>query len=154
MKIAMGNDHAAVEMKMELKAYLEEQGIEIINVGTDTSERYDYPLAGYQVAKLVQEGKADFGIAICGTGVGISLAANKVPGIRAFPCSEPYSAAMGRRHNNANVLCLGARVVGVELAKMIVDSFLLAEFEGGRHADRVALISKIEEDTEGFKKNI
>ena len=129
MKIAMGNDHAAVEMKMELKAYLEEQGIEIINVGTDTPERYDYPLAGYQVAKLVQEGKADFGIAICGT-------------------------AMGRRHNNANVLCLGARVVGVELAKMIVDSFLLAEFEGGRHAERVALISEIEEDAEGFKKKV
>lgn len=152
MKIAMGNDHAAVEMKLELKEYLEEQGIEIINVGTDSSERYDYPLAGFQVASLVAEGKADFGIAICGTGIGISLSCNKVEGIRAFPCTEPYSAMMARRHNDANVLCLGARVIGIELAKMIVDSFFLAEFEGGRHAERVALISEIEENAEAFRK--
>ena len=151
MKIAMGNDHAAVEMKKELLRYLEEKGIEVINVGTDTAERYDYPLAGFQVARLVKEGKADLGIAICGTGIGISLSCNKVEGIRAFPCSEPYSARMARQHNNANVLCLGARVIGVELAKMIVDTFLSAEFEGGRHAERVQLISEIEEDVEKFK---
>lgn len=153
MKIAMGNDHAAVEMKMEIKRYLEERGIEILNVGTDSPERYDYPLAGFQVASLVSEGKADFGIAICGTGIGISLSCNKVEGIRAFPCTEPYSAVMARRHNNANVLCLGARVIGIELAKMIVDSFLHAEFEGGRHAERVAMISEIEENAEAFRKN-
>ena len=144
MKIAIGNDHAAVEMKMEIMKYLEEKGIEVINVGTDTAERYDYPIAGYKVARLVADGAVDCGIAICGTGIGISLAANKVKGIRAFACSEPYSAAMAKRHNNANVLCFGARVVGAELAKSIVDAYLNAEFEGGRHADRVGMIMEIE----------
>ncbi len=144
MKVAIGNDHAAVEMKMEIKKYLEEKGIEVVNVGTDTAERYDYPIAGYKVAKLVADGDVDCGIAICGTGIGISLAANKVKGIRAFACSEPYSAAMAKRHNNANVLCFGARVVGAELAKSIVDAYLNAEFEGGRHAERVGMIMEIE----------
>ncbi len=146
MRIAIGNDHAAVEMKREIQVYLEEKGHVLINVGTDSTERYDYPIAGFHVAKLVQEGKADCGIAICGTGIGISLAANKVRGIRAFACSDPYSAQMARRHNNAQVLCFGARVVGVELARMIVDSYLGASFEGGRHAERIALITKIEEE--------
>lgn len=145
MKIAIGNDHAAVEMKKEIQQYLEEKGIEVINVGTDTPERYDYPIAGYQVATLVAEGKVDCGIAICGTGIGISLAANKVKHIRAFACSDPYSAAMAKRHNNANVLCFGARVVGIEVAKCIVDAYLSAEFEGGRHAERVNMIMEIEE---------
>ncbi len=146
MKIVIGNDHAAVEMKQEIMQYLTEKGHEVINVGTDTHESYDYPKAGYQVGKMVADGEADFGIAICGTGIGISLAANKVKGIRAFACSDPYSAAMAKRHNNANVLCFGARVVGSELAKMIVDSYLNAEFEGGRHQRRVDLIMDIEEN--------
>ena len=128
MKIAMGNDHAAVEMKLELKEYLEEQGIEIINVGTDSSERYDYPLAGFQVASLVAEGKADFGIAICGTGIGISLSCNKVEGIRAFPCTEPYSAMMARRHNDANVLCLSSDYMTEEEVNAAVVGFLEEPF--------------------------
>lgn len=144
MKIAIGNDHAAVEMKQEIMEYLLKKGIEIINVGTDSHESCDYPVSGYRVAMAVADGNADCGIAICGTGIGISLAANKVNGIRAFACSEPYSAEMARRHNNANVLCFGARVIGIELAKKIVDAFLEAEFEGGRHQRRVDMISAVE----------
>ena len=116
MKIAMGNDHAAVEMKQEIMAYLREKGYEVLNLGTDSSESCDYPLYGEKVGQAVASGEADLGIAICGTGIGISLAANKVPGIRAAVCSEPYSAKLSRMHNDTNVLCFGARVVGTELA--------------------------------------
>ena len=145
MKIAIGNDHAAVELKQEIKKHLEERGVEVVNVGTDTAERYNYPVAGYKVAKLVAAGEVDGGVLICGTGIGISLAANKVKGIRAAVCSEPYSAKMAKEHNNANISAFGARVVGIDLAKMIVDTWLDAEFLGGRHAERVALITEIEE---------
>lgn len=144
MKIVIGNDHAAVEMKKEIACFLEEKGIEVINVGTDTTESVDYPVYGEKVGRAVAEGRADLGIAICGTGLGISLAANKVRGIRACVCSEPYTAEMSRRHNNCNVLCFGARVVGMDLAKMIVETWLNAEFEGGRHQRRVDEIMKIE----------
>ena len=144
MKIAIGNDHAAVKMKQEISEYLEEKGYEIINVGTDTPESVDYPVYGEKVARKVADGEADLGIAICGTGLGISLAANKVKGIRACVCSEPYTAQMSRRHNNCNVLCFGARVVGLDLAKMIVDTWLSSEFEGGRHQRRVDMIMDIE----------
>ena len=144
MKLAIGNDHAAVDMKREIVDYLKGEGVEVVNVGTDTAERFDYPVAGYRVAKLVASGAVDGGILICGTGVGISLAANKVRGVRAVVCSEPYTAKLSKQHNNTNVLAFGARVVGVELAKMIVDAWLDAEFEGGRHAERVALITEIE----------
>ncbi|MCR5369866.1 MAG: ribose 5-phosphate isomerase B [Clostridium sp.] len=145
MKIVIGNDHAAVTMKQDISAYLEEKGYEIINVGTDTSESVDYPVYGEKVARMVASGEADLGIAICGTGLGISLAANKVKGIRACVCSEPYTARMSRMHNNCNVLCFGARVVGLDLAKMIVDTWLSTEFEGGRHQRRVDMIMAIEE---------
>ena len=144
MKIAIGNDHVAVEMKREIVAYLEELGHEVINLGTDSSERCDYPIYGEKVARAVVKGEAERGIIICGTGVGISLAANRVRGIRAVVCSEPYSAALSRQHNNTNVLAFGARVIGVELAKLIVKSWLDAEFEGGRHATRVAMLDAIE----------
>ena len=144
MKIAIGNDHVAVEMKREIVAYLEELGHEVINLGTDNSERCDYPIYGEKVARAVVKGEAERGIIICGTGVGISLAANRVRGIRAVVCSEPYSAALSRQHNNTNVLAFGARVIGVELAKLIVKSWLDAEFEGGRHATRVAMLDAIE----------
>lgn len=144
MKIAIGNDHAAVDMKNIIKSYLEEKGYEIINFGTDTTESVDYPLYGEMVANAVVSGKADLGIAICGTGVGISIACNKVNGVRAVCCSEPYSAKLSRIHNNSNVLCFGARVIGPELAKMIVDEWLAAEFIGGRHQKRVDIISEIE----------
>jgi len=143
MKIAIGNDHVAVEMKQEIAAYLRSLGHEVINLGTDSSERCDYPVYGEKVAREVAEGRAERGITICGTGVGISLAANRVKGVRAVVCSEPYSAALSRQHNNTNVLSFGARVIGIELAKLIVKSWLDAEFEGGRHADRVRMLDEI-----------
>ena len=146
MIIAMGNDHAGVEMKNGIMTFLQEQGYEIINVGNDdpADRGDDYPIYGYRVGRLVADGKADLGICICGTGVGISLAANKVPGIRACACSDPYTARMSRRHNDSNVLAFGARVVGIETAKMIVTEWLNAEFEGGRHQRRIDMITEIE----------
>ena len=146
MTIVIGNDHAALEMKKEIKKYIEDKGIDVIDVGTNSPERFDYPISGYNVGKAVASGKADCGIAICGTGVGISIAANKVHGIRACVCSEPYSAALSKRHNNSNVLCFGARVVGIELAKMIVDAWLDATYEGGRHQRRIDMIANIEQN--------
>lgn len=145
MKIVIGNDHAAVELKNIIKEHLEGKGIEVINVGTDTGDSCDYPVYGEKVGRAVASGEADLGIAICGTGVGISIAANKVKGVRACVCSEPYSAKLSRMHNNSNVLAFGARVVGSEMAKMIVDTWLEAEYEGGRHQRRVDLIHAIEE---------
>lgn len=145
MKIAMGNDHSAVEMKKEIKAYLEEKGYEIVDFGTNETVSCDYPVYGEKVGRAVAAGEVDRGILICGTGLGISLAANKVKGIRACVCSEPFTAKLSRMHNNTNILAFGARVVGVELAKMIVDEWLAAEFEGGRHQRRVDMIMEIEQ---------
>ena len=145
MKLVIGNDHVAVEMKQEIKAYLEEKGIEVIDVGTNSTSRFNYPVSGYKAAKLVAEGKADGGILICGTGVGISLAANKVKGIRACVCSELYSAKLSKQHNNSNMIAFGARVIGIETAKMIVDEWLNASYEGERHQIRVDMIAEIEE---------
>ena len=144
MKLAIGNDHVAVEMRNEIRAYLETKGYEVTDVGTNKPGSFDYPISGYKVAKLVASGEADLGICICGTGLGISLAANKVKGIRACVCSEPYTARMARQHNNCNVLCFGARVVGIEMAKMIVDEWLEASFLGDRHQRRVDMIMEIE----------
>ena len=144
MKIAIGNDHAAVALKKEILEYLQEKGYEMINVGTDQETSFHYPVSGYRVAKMVAAGEADLGILICGTGVGISLAANKVKGIRCCVCSEPYTAKMSREHNNSNILAFGARVVGPDLAKMIVDEWLNAQFLGGRHQTRVDMIMEIE----------
>ncbi len=146
MKIAIGNDHSAVEMKTMVKEHLEAKGYEVLNLGTDSSESCDYPIYGEKVGRAVASGEADLGIVICGTGLGISLAANKVKGIRACVCSEPYTAIMSRKHNNANVLAFGARVVGTEMAKLIVDEWLAAEFEGGRHQRRVDMIMAIEDE--------
>ena len=145
MKIGIGNDHVAVEMKQEVVKYLQELGYEVMNYGTDTTESCHYPIYGEKVARAVVAGEVDLGILICGTGVGISLAANKVKGIRAVVCSEPYSAKLSRQHNNTNILAFGARVIGVEMAKMIIDEWLNAEFQGGRHQDRVNMIMAIEE---------
>lgn len=144
MRIGIGNDHAAVEMKQQIAEFLEELGHDVINYGTDTNESCDYPEYGRKVGKAVVSGEVDLGILICGTGVGISLAANKVKGVRAVVCSEPYSAKLSRQHNNTNVLAFGARVVGIEVAKMIVTEWLNAEFEGERHQRRVDLIMAIE----------
>ncbi len=145
MKIGIGNDHAAVEMKNIIKEHLEERGFEVVNFGTDSSESFDYPVAGYQVGRAVASGEVDLGVLICGTGVGISLAANKVTGVRACVCSEPYTAKLSRMHNNTNIIAFGARVVGSELAKMIVDEWLDAEYEGGRHQRRVDMLTEIDE---------
>ena len=145
MKIAIANDHSAVELKNIIKEHLESKGYEVLNLGTDSTESCDYPEYGAKVARAVVSGEVEKGILICGTGLGISLAANKVKGIRAAVCSEPFTAKMARVHNNCNILAFGARVVGAELAKMIVETWLDAEFEGGRHQRRVDLITAIEE---------
>lgn len=146
MKIGIGNDHVAVEYKNIIKDYIEEKyGYEVINYGTDTEERFDYPISGEAVANAVISGEVDKGILICGTGVGIGIAANKVNGIRCITCSEPYSALLSRKHNNTNILSFGARVIGIELAKMIVDAWLTGEYEGGRHQIRIDMIKNIEE---------
>ncbi len=136
-KLAIGNDHTAIDLKNEIMAYVQEKGIEVINVGTDSPERFNYPISGYKVARMVADGEVDGGILICGTGVGISLAANKVEGIRAVVCSE-------RQHNNTNIVAFGARVIGVETAKDIVDAWLGAEYEGGRHQVRIDMIDEIQ----------
>lgn len=144
MKIAIGNDHTGLELKRELIGLIRELGHEVRDFGTDSAENTDYPIYGVRAARAVAQGEYDLGIVICGTGIGIGLAANKVRGIRCAMCSEPYSAMMARRHNNANMLALGARVVGTELAKMIALSFLENDFEGGRHARRVGQILSVE----------
>jgi len=144
MRIAIGNDHVALEMKRQIAEYVTSLGHEVINYGTDGCEGFDYPIAGEAVARAVAGKEAELGILICGTGIGISLAANKVRGIRCAVCSEPYSAKLSRQHNDTNIIAFGARVVGIELAKMIVEQWLLAEFEGGRHKMRVDMISDIE----------
>ena len=131
-------------MKNEIKAYLEEKGHEVVNFGTDTSESCNYPEYGEKVGVAVAGGDVDLGVLICGTGVGISIAANKVEGVRAVVCSEPYSAKLSREHNNSNILAFGARVIGIEMAKMIVDAWLDAEFMGGKHGKRVDMIMDIE----------
>lgn len=145
MKIGIGNDHSAVEMKKEIAQYVTELGHEVINYGTDSTDSCDYPVYGERVGSAVAAGEVDLGILICGTGLGISLAANKVHGVRAVVCSEPCTARLSREHNNANVLAFGARIVGVEMAKMIVETWLKAQFQGGRHQRRVDMIMAIEE---------
>ncbi|EGG82289.1 ribose 5-phosphate isomerase B [Lachnospiraceae bacterium 2_1_46FAA] len=144
MRIGIGNDHAAVEMKEQIVAFLEELGHEVVNYGTDTNDSCDYPVYGEKVGRAVVDGDVECGILICGTGVGISIAANKVKGVRAVVCSEPYSAKLSKQHNNTNILAFGARVIGIELAKMIVEEWLNTEFEGDRHQRRVDMISDIE----------
>ena len=145
MKLAIGNDHVAVDMKNVIRAHLESRGIEVLDVGTNSTERFHYPISGYKVARLVADGEVDGGVLICGTGVGISLAANKVQGIRACVCSDPYTARLSRQHNNTNIIAFGARVIGIETARMIVDEWLAAEFEGGRHQTRIDMIAEIEQ---------
>ncbi|EJZ6928965.1 ribose 5-phosphate isomerase B [Listeria monocytogenes] len=148
MKIAIGNDHVGIELKPVIVAYLQDLGHEVDDFGAFSNERTDYPEYGKKVAESVAAGKSVLGILICGSGVGISIAANKVNGIRAVVCSEPYSAKLSREHNNTNILAFGSRVVGAELAKMIVQNWLDAEFEGGRHAKRVEMIARIEDEND------
>ena len=127
MKIGIANDHSAVDMKKQVVEYLVEKGYEVVNYGTDSYESCPYPKYGEKIGKAVADGEVDLGVAICGTGLGISMAANKVHGVRAAVCSEPYTAKMAREHNNANVIAFGARVIGIEMAKMILDKSILAQ---------------------------
>ena len=143
LKIAIGSDHVGLELKPVIVDYLKELGHEVEDFGAYTKERTDYPIYGVKVAEAVVKGGYDCGIVMCGTGVGISIAANKVKGIRAVVCSEPYSAKLSKEHNNTNILAFGSRVVGSELAKMIVKEWLDAKFEGGRHSKRVNMLDNM-----------
>lgn len=142
MKLVIGNDHAGVEFKEKLVKALEERGHEVINVGTDFLESVDYPDIAVLVGEKVLDGEAKFGILICGTGIGISIAANKIKGIRAALVHNEFTAKLARLHNDANVIALGARVIGDELGLACVETFINTEFEGGRHARRVGKIEK------------
>ena len=142
--IAIGSDHGGFELKTHIIKYLKEQGIELFDFGTYTEDSCDYPDIAEKVSKAVANSEYEKGILICGTGIGISIAANKVDGIRAALCGDVYSAKMTRKHNDANILCLGGRVTGRELAFMICDTFLSEEFEGGRHQNRIEKIHALE----------
>ena len=144
MKIAIGNDHAAVEMKQEIMAYLQELGYEVVNMGTDTHDSCDYPEYGEKVGRAVAAKEVDCAVLICGTGVGISIAANKVKGVRAAVCSDVTTAHLVKEHNNANIIAFGARIVGMETAKDIVSAYLNATYLGGRHERRVQMLNAIE----------
>ncbi len=144
--IALGADHGGYELKESIKKHLEEKGIEYKDFGTYTGESVDYPIVAKQVAQAVAAGEYEKAILCCGTGIGISIAANKVKGIRCACCSDCFSAHYTRLHNDANILAMGGRVVGAGLACMMVDTFLETEFEGGRHTRRVELITAIENE--------
>ncbi len=142
--IALASDHVGLELKKKLMTLLDEKGLTYHDYGTYTNERCDYPVYGSKAARAVASGECECGILICGTGVGISLSANKIHGIRCVVCSEPYSAKLSRQHNNTNMLALGARVVGDELARMIVSVWLETPFEGGRHQRRIDQLTELE----------
>ena len=144
MKIAIACDHSALELKAEVKDLLASRGIDCEDFGTYTTDSCHYPIFGARAAQAVADGACDLGIVICGTGIGMSMVANKIKGVRCALCSDTYSAKMTRIHNNSNVLALGARVIGVELAKEIVAAWLDAEFEGGRHQVRIDMITALE----------
>jgi len=144
--IAIGSDHIGYQHKEDIKKYFDERNIKYKDFGSFSTERTDYPIIAKKVATSVSKKECDKGILICGTGVGMGIAANKVKGIRAVMCSEPYSSKLSRLHNDSNILTFGARVIGIELAKMIIDSWIDTPFEGGRHKKRVDLINNIEND--------
>ena len=146
--IAIANDHAGLALKPEIKALLDEMGLEYKDFGTDSPESCHYPIYAARAAKAVASGECEFGILLCGTGLGIALAANKVRGIRCVTCSETVSAELSRRHNNANMLAMGARVIGGEVAKAVARAFLTTAFEGGRHQTRVDMIMALERGEE------
>ena len=147
MKIVLASDNAGYAMKKELSAYIAEMGHETIDVGTHSEERANYPTYGRLAAEAIALGQADMAVLVCGTGFGIALAANTVHGVRCVNCTEPYTALLSRQHNNSNALALGARVIGIELAKMIVNTWLNASFEdGGRHAQRVDMLTEMSQN--------
>jgi ribose 5-phosphate isomerase B len=137
VRIAIGSDHGGFQAKAEIIRFLQQEQHAVDDFGTHSAESCDYPDIAHKVAEAVAAGTYDCGILICGTGIGVSIAANKVPGIRAALCNDTYSARMARAHNNSNVLCMGARVLGVGLMEDIVRAYLAGEFEGGRHQRRV-----------------
>jgi ribose 5-phosphate isomerase B len=143
MKIAIGSDHAAYELKEAIKEKLIGEGHEVIDVGCDSTESVDYPKYGHAVGRTVASGEAERGIAVCGSGIGISIACNKVPGIRAALCTSVEMAEMCRRHNNANVVCMGARMISRELAFDIIDTWMTTDFEAGKHLRRINEIEDI-----------
>ena len=145
MKIAIGCDHAAYTFKEGIKAYLESKGHQVVDKGCYSTDRADYPDHGIAVGEAVAGGEVERGVVICGSGIGISIAANKVKGVRCALCSEPLSAQLSRNHNDANVLAMGARLIGLEMGKAIIDAWFAAEFEGGRHVGRIAKISDYEQ---------
>ena len=145
MKIAMGSDHGGYLLKEHVKKYLTDKGHEIVDVGCNSLESCDYPQFGAAAARAVADGSCERGIVICTSGIGISISANKIKGIRCALCSEPLSAEMTRRHNNANMLAMGAGMIGPNMAERLVDTFLTTEFEGGRHQRRVDGIAALEE---------
>ncbi len=146
MKIAMGSDHGGFDLKEQIKAWLQENGHEVVDFGCHSKESCDYPDFGAAAARAVASGQCERGIVICTTGIGISITANKVKGIRCALCSDPWSAEMTRRHNDANMLAMGAGVVGPLLAQRIVEAFLSFAFEGGRHQRRVDKIMALENE--------
>ncbi len=152
MKIAIGSDHAGLALKGELVSLLKDMGADVTDMGTDTPESVDYPDFGDKVSSAVSKGEVDRGVLICGTGIGMSIVANKHRNVRAALCSEPFSARMSRLHNDANILVLGGRVVGSELAKDIARVWMETPFEGGRHLRRLQKISSIEEKRDKTKE--
>lgn len=146
MKIAIGSDHRGVEIKQRIISLLQRLGHEVLDMGPASSESVDYPDYAFQVAKAVSERRVDRGILICGTSIGMCIAANKVHGVRAAPCHDSITAEMSRRHNDANVLCLSADLLGGELVDRMVKIWLETDFEGGRHARRVDKITRFEEE--------
>lgn len=144
MKISIASDHGGFSLKEELKKHLKEESVECIDCGTDTDESCDYPDFAVKACKLVQDKTVEFAVLVCGTGIGMSIAANKMKGIRAALCGDEFSAFYTRAHNDANVLTLGARVIGSGLAERIVDTFLKGKFEGGRHVRRINKIEEVE----------
>ena len=141
MRIAIASDHAAVELKAELREYLIGLGHEVADLGPETAERVDYPDYGYKLAAVVADGTAERGVALCGSGIGILIAVNRNPACRCALVSEPLSAALAREHNDANVIAIGARLTGVDMAKACLDAFLATPFGGGRHGPRVDKLS-------------
>lgn len=144
MKLVVGSDHAAYELKEAIKAKLIGEGHEVIDVGCESTESVDYPKYGHAVGRAVASGEAERGIAVCGSGIGISIACNKVPGIRAALCTSVEMAEMCRRHNNANVVCMGARMISQELAFDIIDKWMTTDFEGGKHLRRINEIEDLD----------
>jgi ribose 5-phosphate isomerase B len=141
MRIAIASDHAAFDLKAALREHLIGLGHEVIDLGPATADRVDYPDYGYKLAEVIAQGAADFGVALCGSGIGISIAVNRHPACRAALVSDPYAAQLAREHNDANVIAMGARLIGDDQAKACLDAFLSAEFQGGRHTGRVAKLT-------------